>query len=123
MPESPVVNLNSETPLEFPWGGIKWLMNAELDQDAQQTFGMVFINPGHANPRHYHPNCEELLYVVSGSCTHSLGDQRYALNPGELIRVPAGVVHHAENKGWDPLRAIISFSAGDRKTIFLEENK
>jgi quercetin dioxygenase-like cupin family protein len=123
MPESPVIRLDSQAPLEFPWGAIKWLMNNDLDEDAEQTFGIVFIGPGQKNPRHFHPNCEELLHVLSGTCTHSLGDQSYPMSPGDLIRIPAGVVHHAENDGWEPLRAIISFSDGDRKTVFLDNDR
>lgn len=123
MPDSPVIGLGSETPLEFPWGAIKWLMNDELDGDTEQTFGVVCIGTGQKNPRHYHPNCEELLYVLSGSCDHSLGDRTYPMVPGDLIRIPAGVLHHAESNGWEPLRAIISFSSGDRKTVFLDDDE
>lgn len=104
----------------FPWGGIKWLMGKSRDGDAAQTFGLVFIAPGQRNPRHYHPNCEELLYVLSGTCEHSLGDETLRMGPGDLIRVPQGIVHNAVNTGWEPLRAVISFSSGDRQTVFVE---
>lgn len=104
----------------FPWGGIQWLMGKAASIEAAQTFGIVFIGPNQANLRHYHPNCEELLYVLSGSCDHTLGEETFRLGPGDLIRVPQGVVHHAINAGWEPLRAVISFSSGDRQTVFLE---
>ena len=31
-----------------------------------------------------------------------------------------GFVHFAVNTGWEPLRAVISFSSGDRKAVFLD---
>ncbi len=121
MASNPVVRAGDVEAESFPWGGIKWLMGQNLDPDAQQTFGMVFIDAGQQNPPHYHPNCEEILLVLSGTCEHTFDDQRFQLEPGDVIRVPAGVKHHAINSGWEPLRAIISFSAGDRQTVFLDQ--
>ena len=120
MSVGPVVAAGRVEAQTFEWGGIKWLMGRALDGDAAQTFGVVFIVPGRQNPRHYHPNCEELLYVLSGTCEHSLGEETFHLVPGDLIRVPQGVVHNAVNTGWEPLRAVISFSSGDRQTVFVE---
>ena len=119
----PVARIDDVEPQSFPWGGIKWLMNQEADAEAEQTFGLVYINAGQENPPHYHPNCEEILYVLSGRCVHTYGDDKYELGPGDMIRVPSGVVHHAVTKGWEPVRAIISFSAGARATVFLEGEK
>ena len=116
----PVTRLSETTAEEFPWGPLNWLMGQAIDSDAKQTFGMAVIQPGQQNPPHYHPNCEEILYVVSGTCEHTYGDDSYQLKPGDSIRVPAGVIHHAINNGDEPLRAIISFSSGDRQTVFLE---
>ena len=105
----------------FAWGGIRWLMGKALDGEAAQTFGIVFIAPGQKNPRHYHPNCEELLYVLSGTCEHSLGDETFRLGPGDLIRVPQGVLHNAVNTGWEPVRMLVCFSSPDRQTVMVEE--
>ncbi len=116
----PVTRLSETAAEEFPWGTLNWLMGQAIDPDAKQTFGLAVIQPGQQNPPHYHPNCEEILYVVSGTCEHTYGDDSYQLKPGDSIRVPAGVIHHAINNGDEPLRAIISFSSGDRQTVFLE---
>ena len=120
MSSSPVFRPSDSAPQSFPWGGISWLVNGELAPDAEQTFGLVFINPGASNPPHYHPNCEEILYVLSGRCEHRLGDETVEMGPGDAILVPSGVVHNATNPGWEPLRAVISFSSADRKTVFLD---
>ena len=111
---------NEQPALTFPWGAIKWLCNREIDAEALQTFGLVFINPGQQNPPHYHPNCEELIYVLSGECDHRLGDATIHLEPGSLLRIPANAVHCAVNTGWDPVRMVIIYSAPDRETVFLE---
>ncbi len=50
MPSSPVIRSDDVDSLDFPWGAMKWLMNDETDADAQQTFGIVYINSGQQNP-------------------------------------------------------------------------
>ena len=42
--------------VQYPWGWIRWLMNAEIDPDAEMTFGVVYIKPHQENPAHLHPN-------------------------------------------------------------------
>jgi quercetin dioxygenase-like cupin family protein len=106
---------------DFPWGGIRWLCNRALDADAEMTFGLVFIRPGEKNPLHYHPNCEEVLYVISGRCDHWLGDEWHAMRPGATLRIPRNAPHCARNTGWEPVRMVIAYSSPERETIFLEE--
>jgi quercetin dioxygenase-like cupin family protein len=106
----------------FGWGALKWLCNGTIAPGAQQTFGLVHILPGQRNPLHYHPNCEELLYVVSGEGEHRCDDEWVHLHPGMLIRIPAGVRHNLVNSGWEPISCILSFSSPDRQTVFLEED-
>lgn len=103
--------------LEYPWGWIRWLMSSKLDPDADMTFGIVHVEAGQTNPMHVHPNCEEQLYVLSGSCEHSLGKQKVVLKAGDVLRIPRGVPHNARTFDKEPLRAIIVYSAGDRQFV------
>ncbi len=105
----------------FPWGTLKWLCDGKLSPGAAQTVGIAEILPGKTNPLHYHPNCEEVLHVISGRGTHSFDGRTVELGPGMTIRVPAGVKHNLTNTGTVPIRCLISFSSGDRKTVFLDE--
>jgi len=102
------------------WGSLTWLCNGELAPGAQQTFGLAQILPGQKNPLHYHPNCEEILHVLSGECDHSIDGDTVHLTPGMTIHVPAGVRHDLVNTGTEPVVCIISFSSPDRQTVFLE---
>ncbi|GAC1642856.1 MAG: hypothetical protein NVS4B8_12410 [Herpetosiphon sp.] len=97
------------------WGQISWLVGAQEMPGAAQTFGVVTIAPGKRNPLHAHPNCEELLYVISGECSHKLGDEMFELKPGDVIRIPQGVQHWAKCTSSEPLVAVISFSSADRQ--------
>ena len=112
---------SDQAPLEFPWGAITWLCNREVAPETAMTFGLVEILPGRKNALHYHPNCEELLYVLSGECDHSLDGEVYHLEAGSLIRIPQGARHDAVNRGSEPVRCVIAYSSGDRQTIVVEE--
>ncbi|TDQ33763.1 cupin domain-containing protein [Aureibacillus halotolerans] len=103
--------------LDMNWGKIQWLCGEQIDPNSEMTFGMVYINAGDENDRHIHPNCEELIFVLSGECDHTLGDEVHHLSPGMMLRIPRGVPHNARVTTWEPCRMIIVYSAPDRETI------
>jgi carboxymethylenebutenolidase len=109
-------------PLEFSWGWIRWLMNAELDPDAEMTLGVVYIKPNQSNPLHMHPNSAEYLHVLSGSCEHRLGDQWVTLNAGDTIRIPKGQVHLARTKD-EGCKVIVVFDTGHRQMVVVEDSE
>ncbi|MDA1192776.1 MAG: cupin domain-containing protein [Candidatus Poribacteria bacterium] len=116
-----ITDLESATGQDFDWGALRWLNSGEIDPDAETTFGVVYIEAGKSNPLHCHPNCEEVIYVLSGKCEHRLGDEWYPLTPGQMMRIPRGVKHCARNNGWEPVRMIISYSAPDREFELVAE--
>jgi mannose-6-phosphate isomerase-like protein (cupin superfamily) len=104
----------------FPWGTLKWLMSERLSPGAAQTLGICQIFPAQRNPVHYHPNCEEVLYLLSGQGEHSFDGAAVQLVAGSTIRIPLGVKHNLANTGADVLTCLIAFSCGTRETVFLE---
>jgi quercetin dioxygenase-like cupin family protein len=103
------------------WGELNWKITDEAVPGAEMTFGTCRINPGERNGLHSHPDCEEILYVVSGRCEHKLGDEMHLLEPGDAIRIPRKVRHWAKCLGSEPLFALIFFSSGRRTAISHEE--
>lgn len=118
-----VRHVESTDPVKYPWGSIRWLMNSEIDPDAEQTFGIVEIKAGERNTLHMHPNSDELLYVLSGSCDHVVGDRTVHLHTGDLLRVPRNTKHQALVTGHEPLRAVISYSTPRRQVVNLGDKK
>ncbi|WP_100405333.1 cupin domain-containing protein [Bacillus solitudinis] len=113
-----ITDLNNEKYVsDMDWGKIQWLCGNHIDADSEMTFGMVYIEAGKSNPRHYHPNCEELIFVLSGECEHSLGDESFHLKPGMMLRIPRNVLHDAKVTSWEPCRMLIMYSSPDRQTI------
>jgi quercetin dioxygenase-like cupin family protein len=109
-------SINDQEADELSWGRLSWLANAQKMPGAEQTLGVVTIYPGKRNTPHSHPNCEELLYVVSGECDHRLGDALFHLTPGTVMRIPRGTRHSAHCTSAEPLVAVISFSSPNRQT-------
>ena len=59
----------------------------------------VGFAPGVTAPRHSHPG-EEIVYVIEGVIEYRLdGQPPVTLKAGEVLFVPAGVVHGAKNIG------------------------
>ena len=112
-----VEHFNSVPEVKYPWGTLRWLMSGKIDPGAEQTFGVVEIGVGQRNALHSHPNSEELLYVLSGSCEHIVGNQKVVLHPGDLVRIPRNTTHQAIVLGNEPLRAVISYSTPDRQVV------
>ncbi|MBN2475399.1 MAG: cupin domain-containing protein [Pirellulales bacterium] len=106
---------------QYPWGWIRWMMSSELDPEAKMTFGLVQINAGQRNPTHIHPNCEEQLYVLAGSCEHQIGKRVVTLRAGDLIRIPAGTPHRAWTSPDSSMRAVIVYSSGRREMNAVEQ--
>src|SRR5437763_13164918 len=55
---------------ETSWGRLVWMIAGRLGNSATMTVGKSYIYPGSANPRHYHPNCDEVLHVLAGDIEH-----------------------------------------------------
>lgn len=104
----------------FPWGTLQWLCHEKLSSGAEQTVGLCHIHPRQKNALHFHPNCEEVLFMISGTGEHSYDGEVVRLSAGSTIRIPRGVKHNMFNVGDEPIVCLISFSSGDRQTVFLE---
>ena len=59
----------------------------------------VDFDPGYVSPRHTHPG-EEIIYVLEGTLQYEIGSKpAVTVKPGDVLFVPAGVVHAAKNIG------------------------
>lgn len=106
------------------WGTLQWLVSGKAGTSESQTVGRVTFKPGKSNPLHYHPNCDEVLCLISGQLEHVLdGTQTVKMAAGDAIAIPQGMKHNAKNIGNCETVAIISFNNSDRQTIGEEEYK
>jgi quercetin dioxygenase-like cupin family protein len=59
----------------------------------------VDFDPGNVSPRHTHPG-EEIIYVLEGTLEYQIeGKPPVRVKAGDVLFVPAGVIHAAKNVG------------------------
>lgn len=95
------------------WGTLTWLANGGVT-GSSITVGRVVIYKGAQNPRHSHPNCEEVLYLLTGRLIHSVGDEKVTLNAGDTLVISAGVFHNALSVGNVDADMVVTYSTGLR---------
>ncbi len=96
------------------WGSLSWLAGRKLGNARGITFGRVVIGKGKANPRHRHPNCEEVLHLLRGRLEHTCGDEKAVLEPGDTIVIGEGEFHNALSTGLEDAEMIVAYSSGER---------
>jgi quercetin dioxygenase-like cupin family protein len=113
--------LLKQDELEFlnaDWGQLTWYANKQLGNTDYLTLGRCILYRDQANPRHYHPNCDEILTVLQGRIRHTwINGDEIEMNEGDTITIPAGMPHQARNIGPGIALLIIAFTAADRQTI------
>ena len=103
--------------LPQPWGTLTWYTSAAQNNSETATTGLAVIKPGQANPRHFHPNCDETLHVISGKILNTMNEASAEMNAGDTVTIPQGTVHNARNIGTEDAVLAISYSSANRETV------
>jgi quercetin dioxygenase-like cupin family protein len=112
-----VLTANNAAQEIFEWGDLLWFASGQLNNSSEMTVGRCRLKVGSSNHRHYHPNCEEVLHVLEGRISHSIGDRALEMSVGDSIVIPPNIVHNAHNIGTEDALLLITFSSADRKTV------
>lgn len=119
---APVLRRGNAPQENYPGGEIHWLAGSKANGAKELTVGFTVIEIGGNNPRHRHPNCEEVLYVLAGRIRHHIeGTADVEMSAGDCITIPRNRVHQAFNIGDRPAELLVSFSSAERETVFVDE--
>jgi unsaturated pyranuronate lyase len=61
----------------------------------QATIAQAYLKKGAIVPVHVHP-VERLVYVLQGALRLRLGDEDMTVREGDVLVLPAGLIHQAE---------------------------
>ena len=100
--------------IDESWGSLRWLAGQQTGNAQGVTLGRVIIKKGQANPRHIHPNCEEVLYLLRGRLEHLIGGERVLQEAGDKVVVAAGTPHVAKSIGDEDAEMLVAYSSGVR---------
>jgi quercetin dioxygenase-like cupin family protein len=59
----------------------------------------VGYEPGTTVPRHSHEHTEQVMVIVEGDVTMTVGDETRTLGPGDVVVVNRGVEHELHSEG------------------------
>lgn len=71
------------------------------------------IRPGAESPWHVHTTQDECLYLIEGTVTVMVGDQRWTLGPGGFAFGPRNVPHGFRVGGDAPARLLLICTPGE----------
>ena len=75
-----------------------------------------------AASRHSHELCE-IYYLREGSCTYTVGEHEYELGSGDIIFVPAGLIHSASYGAKPHTRLLLNFPECDVSRRLLPDSR
>jgi quercetin dioxygenase-like cupin family protein len=96
-----------ETPY---WGRMGWLSRPAATGAEHLLFAEVEFVPGGCHDFHYHPEQEEVLYVLEGRVEQWLDRERCILTAGDGVFIAPGVVHASFNVNDGLSRIIVAFA-------------
>ena len=102
-----------------PWGKHWWLSEPDLTGTALLTLVRVTMRPGTGHQFHYHPEREEIIYVVDGVAEQWVDREKRRLKAGESAFIPKNVVHAIFNSSKRPMTFLAILSPADAPGPFL----
>src|SRR3954463_6405607 len=93
-----VVNLADAPPFTTKDGSeIRELLAHRNSAIRNQSLAEARLQPGGATTPHYHPQCEEIYYILTGEGTMRIDGDTKEVGPGDAIAIPPGQIHQIRN--------------------------
>lgn len=68
---------------------------------------LLRILPGHEFPRHLHSNSDDVIYILRGRATFTVGKEKFEVGPGDIIVASEGVPHSAVNLAAEDVEMLV----------------
>ena len=78
---------------------IRELMHPDHTIAKQQSLAEATVAPGEITEAHYHQVTEEFYFILEGQGIMMLGDEHFAVGPGDTVCIRPGIRHHIRNDG------------------------
>lgn len=79
---------------------------------ARQSLAEARLPPGASTTPHYHPQTEEIYYILSGRGRMEIAGESREVGPGDAIAIPPGQVHQITNTGGEVLKFLCCCAPG-----------
>jgi mannose-6-phosphate isomerase-like protein (cupin superfamily) len=85
---------------------IRELMHPKIHGNREQSLAEALLPAGSTTLLHRHKQSEEIYHITSGNGLMRLGDDEFAVTPGDTICIPPGTPHALVNRGNQELRLL-----------------
>ena len=119
-----IQNLEQATPFTTKDGSeIRELLAHRNSSIRNQSLAEARIGPGMTTTAHYHPQTEEIYYILTGTGEMKIGDEVKKVGPGDAIAIPPGAIHQISNSGSEVLRLLCCCAPGyeHEDTVLIDE--
>lgn len=79
---------------------------------AKQSLAEARLPPGGSTTPHFHPQTEEIYYLLEGRGRMRIGDEVQIVGPGDAIAIPPGAEHQITNIGTVTLKFLCCCAPG-----------
>ena len=101
---------------------LPWRIVVAPERTGGMALGDARMPPRSPGPgRHVHTNEDEGIYVVSGTLTVEVGDQRFEVGPECFVFLPRGVPHIFANLGDEEVRTVGLLNPPGLEAMFREQ--
>lgn len=89
----------------------------------KQSLAEARLKPGQQTTPHYHPDTEEIYYILTGQGRMQLADELRDVVVGDAIAIPPGMTHQITNTGSEMLIFLCCCAPGyeHEDTVLLEQ--
>src|SRR3954470_8483245 len=98
---------SEQLPITIGQLQIRYLIDGVATGAGVGVFELTVPPGARVPPAHSHTNNEEVVYVLEGTLSYSVDDERRDLKAGERMYTPRGSVHAFSNPHDRPARALI----------------
>src|SRR5512144_2825469 len=92
--------------------GIRFLLEGEASAGSVAVFEFSVPAGARVPIAHSHDGYEETIYGLEGMLTWTVEGTQTDVGPGEALCIPRGAVHHFDNTGDGPARALAIVTPG-----------
>jgi mannose-6-phosphate isomerase-like protein (cupin superfamily) len=95
-----IVNIGEAQPFVTKDGSeIRELLAHRNSCIQKQSLAEARVAPGQTTQPHYHPQSEEIYYILQGQARMWIGKEYRDIGPGDAIAIPPGSPHQISNTG------------------------
>jgi mannose-6-phosphate isomerase-like protein (cupin superfamily) len=78
----------------------------------KQSLAEARVSPGASTTPHYHPQTEEIYYILAGAGRMTIDIETRLVGPGDAIAIPPRAIHTIACTSTEPLRFLCTCAPG-----------